>query len=381
MVVGDPDDCAKAVQRWVDIGFDQLTFSPTTNTLPTEASSPRWSCSARRSSRSSTRTPCTRRPGTAEAAARRRDAVAGVRRARRLASPVGAVGRRRRARHAQPDRRRRRAPRRGVRADGRAALAGDALRSDGPQVGSIPGRINPLRTMVAINTPYRGRSTGSAPPTTSSRWDCRPRPTGTRSPTSATAACSGTAIPASTITAERCARSAASTGCASLTSRGVLLDVARARGVERLEPGYGITADDLDAAVELAAVDIEPGDVVLVRTGHLQLFKARDRARRTPPATSRASRRHRAVVPRPRRRRRRHRHVRLRGVPVRGRRGAVPGPPARLVDLGLPRARTSTSRRSRPTAPTTAATRSCSRPRRSRSPARCGAPVNPVAVK
>ena len=34
-VVGDPDDCAKAIQRWVDIGVDQLTFSPTTNTLPT----------------------------------------------------------------------------------------------------------------------------------------------------------------------------------------------------------------------------------------------------------------------------------------------------------------------------------------------------------
>jgi alkanesulfonate monooxygenase SsuD/methylene tetrahydromethanopterin reductase-like flavin-dependent oxidoreductase (luciferase family) len=36
MVVGDPDDCARSVQKWVDVGFDQLTFSPTTNTLPTE---------------------------------------------------------------------------------------------------------------------------------------------------------------------------------------------------------------------------------------------------------------------------------------------------------------------------------------------------------
>jgi alkanesulfonate monooxygenase SsuD/methylene tetrahydromethanopterin reductase-like flavin-dependent oxidoreductase (luciferase family) len=34
--IGDPDDCARAVQAWVDMGFDQLTFSPTTNTLPTE---------------------------------------------------------------------------------------------------------------------------------------------------------------------------------------------------------------------------------------------------------------------------------------------------------------------------------------------------------
>ena len=33
VVVGDPDDCAKAVQRWVDIGADQLCFSPTTNNM------------------------------------------------------------------------------------------------------------------------------------------------------------------------------------------------------------------------------------------------------------------------------------------------------------------------------------------------------------
>jgi alkanesulfonate monooxygenase SsuD/methylene tetrahydromethanopterin reductase-like flavin-dependent oxidoreductase (luciferase family) len=36
VVIGDPDDCARSVRSWVDMGFDQLTFSPTTNTLPTE---------------------------------------------------------------------------------------------------------------------------------------------------------------------------------------------------------------------------------------------------------------------------------------------------------------------------------------------------------
>jgi alkanesulfonate monooxygenase SsuD/methylene tetrahydromethanopterin reductase-like flavin-dependent oxidoreductase (luciferase family) len=35
-IIGDPDDCARGVQRWADCGFDQLTFSPTTNTLDTE---------------------------------------------------------------------------------------------------------------------------------------------------------------------------------------------------------------------------------------------------------------------------------------------------------------------------------------------------------
>ncbi len=36
VIVGDPDDCVRGVQRWIDVGFDQLTFSPTTNTLPTD---------------------------------------------------------------------------------------------------------------------------------------------------------------------------------------------------------------------------------------------------------------------------------------------------------------------------------------------------------
>jgi alkanesulfonate monooxygenase SsuD/methylene tetrahydromethanopterin reductase-like flavin-dependent oxidoreductase (luciferase family) len=36
VVIGDPDDCTKSVRNWVEMGFDQLTFSPTTNTLPTD---------------------------------------------------------------------------------------------------------------------------------------------------------------------------------------------------------------------------------------------------------------------------------------------------------------------------------------------------------
>ncbi|MBV8462175.1 MAG: cyclase family protein, partial [Acidimicrobiales bacterium] len=51
--------------------------------------------------------------------------------------------------------------------------------------------------------------------------------------------------------------------------RGVLLDVARALGVEVLEPGYPITPSDLDQACELGNLQVEPGDVVLVRTGQM----------------------------------------------------------------------------------------------------------------
>ena len=53
----------------------------------------------------------------------------------------------------------------------------------------------------------------------------------------------------------------------SLTTRGVLLDVARVKGLDVLEQSYPITAADLDAAEELAGTAVHRGDVVLVRTG------------------------------------------------------------------------------------------------------------------
>jgi kynurenine formamidase len=53
----------------------------------------------------------------------------------------------------------------------------------------------------------------------------------------------------------------------SFVMRGVLLDVARHKGVDCLEPGYAITADDLDATASAQGVEIRTGDAVIVRTG------------------------------------------------------------------------------------------------------------------
>ena len=54
-----------------------------------------------------------------------------------------------------------------------------------------------------------------------------------------------------------------------MVTRGVLLDVARALGREVLEPGYPIMPADLDAACGLTDVAVEPGDILLVRTGQM----------------------------------------------------------------------------------------------------------------
>ncbi len=54
---------------------------------------------------------------------------------------------------------------------------------------------------------------------------------------------------------------------APLVCRGVLLDVARTRGVDVLEPGEAVSAADLEQASRSAKVDVREGDAVLVRTG------------------------------------------------------------------------------------------------------------------
>jgi kynurenine formamidase len=50
--------------------------------------------------------------------------------------------------------------------------------------------------------------------------------------------------------------------------RALLVDVPGLRGVDRLEPGEAVTADDLDES----DVEVRPGDAVLVRTGWAQLW-------------------------------------------------------------------------------------------------------------
>ena len=52
-----------------------------------------------------------------------------------------------------------------------------------------------------------------------------------------------------------------------VVTRGVLLDVAAARGVDWLEPTEGVTVDDLEAAEQRAGVRVESGDALFVRVG------------------------------------------------------------------------------------------------------------------
>jgi kynurenine formamidase len=53
-----------------------------------------------------------------------------------------------------------------------------------------------------------------------------------------------------------------------MVGRGVLLDVARFKGVPSLDDGYAVTIADLDGCAEAQGVKVRKGDFVIVRTGH-----------------------------------------------------------------------------------------------------------------
>jgi len=76
-------------------------------------------------------------------------------------------------------------------------------------------------------------------------------------------------FPSDTITAAGASRCAISNWTRGVVSRGVLLDIARLKGLPRLAPGYAVTPEDLDAAEARQGVRVTSGDVVVIRTGVL----------------------------------------------------------------------------------------------------------------
>ncbi|MDG2004641.1 MAG: cyclase family protein [Novosphingobium sp.] len=147
------------------------------------------------------------------------------------------------------------------------------LGASGPQMG-MGGRINPVHTMSMTPSDFAGRADGMVfsddfifmPLQTATQWD-------------------GLAhvgyddffynrVPATTVgpragSSDLSIEHVAQHGVA---SRGVLLDVARFKGVDRLEAGEGISRKDLEGTAAHQGTDIRPGDIVLFRTGWMRCF-------------------------------------------------------------------------------------------------------------
>jgi kynurenine formamidase len=158
--------------------------------------------------------------------------------------------------------------------DGRRFSLALPLNQQGPQIGFTPGRENPVLAMTSINDPYPPEdpdafAASDDKVTTSlqaaTHWDALSH-----------VSCSGVMYndtPASAITAAGAAKLGIE-HVITLVGRGVLLDVARALGTDALTDTHAVTGDDLDAACELAKVTVQPGDIVLLRTGKMTEFLA-----------------------------------------------------------------------------------------------------------
>ncbi|MFF3845804.1 cyclase family protein [Streptomyces sp. NPDC002328] len=150
------------------------------------------------------------------------------------------------------------------------------LREDGVQTGMIPGRVNPLHAMVQINQEIFGPGSVACSDDAvtmglqaATHWDALTH-----------VSHSGRLYngrPAGTITPHGGAEFSGIDKARHVVSRGVLLDVARARGVDRLPGGHAVTPEDLEAAEELARTRVRAGDIVLVRTGQMRLYLAGDK--------------------------------------------------------------------------------------------------------
>ncbi|WP_097304329.1 cyclase family protein [Pseudomonas chlororaphis] len=71
-----------------------------------------------------------------------------------------------------------------------------------------------------------------------------------------------------------------------IVARGVLIDVAAAKGVDMLADNYRVTRADLQQALKAQQVSLEKGDVVLIRTGRMRDYEKAQAYMANPPGMS-----------------------------------------------------------------------------------------------
>ena len=71
-----------------------------------------------------------------------------------------------------------------------------------------------------------------------------------------------------------------------IVARGVLIDVAAAKGMQMLPENYRITRKDLLEALDSQGVKLQQGDVALIRTGRMQHYEDKSAYMSNPPGLS-----------------------------------------------------------------------------------------------
>jgi kynurenine formamidase len=153
----------------------------------------------------------------------------------------------------------------------------------GPQTGAIPGRINPRRTMTAVNAAFTGDPSDF---TTSDDAVEMGAQAATHWDALAHAGYEGLLYndTPDTVVNEAGAARLGIDQFGAIVTRGVLLDIARLLGVEYFENAHAITGEDLSTAERQAGVSVESGDILLVRTGQMEWLRRGDRERFSDPS-------------------------------------------------------------------------------------------------
>jgi len=168
--------------------------------------------------------------------------------------------------------------------DGRTFSLAMQFHAEGPQTGGVPGRVNPEIEVLAAGMSVTG-DPGDFTTTdevvrlgtqASTHWDALAHVGYDERLWNDTSLDVVTGAGAVRLGAEH---------LGSVVTRGVLLDVARTHGVDRLPGGYPITDTDLDAALAATGLGVEPGDIVLIRTGQPQTLR-RDDPETDDPSTA-----------------------------------------------------------------------------------------------
>lgn len=146
---------------------------------------------------------------------------------------------------------------------------GIPLDSNGPQ--ALPGRINPVRLMSESGSDqdYSGGIKWAddfvfMPLQAGSQWDALGH-----------VWYDGqlyNGFPETAVSSHGAKRCSIDRFTKGIVGRGLLLDVAAAKGVDWLEGGYVITPGDLDETAAKQGVEVLAGDILLVRTGWRQKF-------------------------------------------------------------------------------------------------------------
>src|SRR5574341_2140771 len=160
---------------------------------------------------------------------------------------------------------------------GKVFALGIPLQRQGPQSGT-PQRFNPIHTMF--------RDGGDQPRDAaavaemqgdggSDNWIFMPLQCATQWDSLAHVFYEGkmyNGFDATLVTSSGAARNSIDKTKDKIVGRGVLLDVARHKGVRALEPGYAITVADLEATAAAQKVQVQRGDILLIRTGHMSRY-------------------------------------------------------------------------------------------------------------